>query len=262
MTTPTTQPEITARPPGFGAWMALVLAESKMVMRDTAGLLIPIGLPMLLLVMHGISMDNQVLPGTDGLTVMEVFVLPLVITMVVATVGVVNMPSFLSYYRRSGVLRRLAVTPMKPMMILVAQAVVSVIQSVIGIALALTLALAAFGGNLPRSPLVALGVFALTMFAMYAVGMLVAALAPTANSSVAIGLVLFFAMGATGGMFGSREALPDLMATIGEFLPFGAAAEALGAAWAGQSVDTTHILSLLGATLIGSLVAAKFFRWQ
>lgn len=48
------------------------------------------------------------------------FVLPLVLIMVIATIGVVNMPSFLAYYRRAGILRRLAVTPASPVMVLVA----------------------------------------------------------------------------------------------------------------------------------------------
>src|SRR5690606_15538093 len=124
---------------------------------------------------------------------------------VIAMIGVVNMPSFLAVYRTSGVLRRLSVTPVHPAMVLVAQVITSVVQTAIGVALALTVGRLAFGLHAPRNLWAAIGVFVLAAAAMYALGMLVAAIAPTANASVAIGLATFFAMGAVGGMFGSTD---------------------------------------------------------
>ena len=75
------------------------------------------------------------------------------------------------------------------------------------------------------------------MAALYAVGMVVAAVAPTPNSAVAIGLIVFFAFGALGGLFGGRGGLPDPLARVGELLPFGATVEVLSAAWAGAAID-------------------------
>ncbi|WP_308796341.1 ATP-binding cassette domain-containing protein [Agromyces silvae] len=102
-----------------------------------------------------------------------------------------------------------------PAMVLIAQVVVSVIQAVFGIALALTVAAVAFGANPPVHLGVAVGVGLLAMLAMYSVGMMVAAVAPTPNSAVAIGLIVFFAFGALGGMFGGRDALPEPLTTLG-----------------------------------------------
>lgn len=260
----TSTDQIDAAPhrPGARAWATLILAEMRMVVRDTAGLLIPIGLPLLILVMNGLGQGGQVLPGRDGLTVMDVYVLPLVLAVVTATIGVVNMPSFLAYYRRTGVLRRLGVTPAHPAMVLVAQVVTSAVQTVFGIGLAVAVAVLAFDANLPRSPLLALGVLTLAAAAMYALGVLIAAVAPTGNASIAIGLVVFFGMGATGGMFGPRENLPDAVARAGELLPFGSSVEAVGAAWAGTSPEPQHVLSLVVTVLVSSLLAARFFRWE
>ena len=248
--------------PGPRAWAALVVAEGKMVVRDTAGLVVPLGLPLLILVMYGISdVNTVVVPGTGGRTVLDLFVVPVVIAIVVGTVGVVNMPSFLAYYRRSGVLKRLSVTPASPAMVLVAQVVVSAAQTALGVALALLVATTAFGARLPASPGVALGVLALSAAAMYAVGMLVAAVAPTPNASVAIGLVVFFGLGATGGMFGDVSNLPEPVARLGEALPFGASVQALGDAWAGAPVEAAHLVALGATVVVCSLVAARFFRW-
>ncbi|MBM7786659.1 ABC transporter permease [Tenggerimyces flavus] len=243
-------------------WLALVGAEMKMVARDTGGLVIPLGLPVLILVMNGLGNQGEVIPGTGGRTAIDLFILPVVLTMVVATIGVINLPSFLAGYRRAGILRRLAVTPTPPMRVLVAQLVTSLVQTLVGIAFALLVAVLAFDVRLPASPILAFGVFGLAALAMYAIGLLIAALAPTANSSVAIGLVAFFAMGAVGGMFGGTRALPDVLARVGEVLPFGAAVHALGTAWAGNSPALLHLVSLAAATVIAGLVAARFFRWE
>lgn len=196
------------------------------------------------------------------MTALDLYVLPLVLVIMVATIGIINMPSFLAYYRRSGILRRLAVTPASPFMVLAAQAIVSALQIIAGIAVASTVAALAFGANPPVDLAAALGVLALAMAALYGVGLIVAAIAPTPNAAVALGLVAFFALGALGGMFGGREALPDPVAEVGGWLPFGAAVEALTAAWAGVPVPIGQLLSLGITVVIGAVTAALLFRWS
>ncbi|APU17431.1 MULTISPECIES: ABC transporter permease [Actinoalloteichus] len=251
---------IEARRPGMKAWLTLIRCEAKMVARDTAGLVVPIGLPLLILVMSASSAGDEVV--SNGRTALDLFVLPLVLTMVIATVGIINMPSFLAYYRRTGILRRLSVTPASPSMVLIAQVIVSVIQTVIGLTVAVAVAFLGFGANLPAHLGTAVGVYLLAMAAMYAVGMIVAAIAPTPNSAVAIGLVTFFAFGALGGMFGGPDSLPDVLASIGEWLPFGAAVDALAAAWVGAAVEASQLISLGATTVLGAVIAAVFFRWD
>ncbi|WP_327026280.1 ABC transporter permease [Micromonospora sp. NBC_01739] len=246
--------------PGARALLVLVGCEARMVVRDTPGLVVPLGLPLLILLTSAGPASGQVV--ADGRTALEVFVLPLVVTMVVAMIGIINMPSFLAYYRRSGILRRLAVTPVSPALVLAAQTIVSVAQTLTGITVAAGVALAAFGARPPADLAVALGVLALTMAAMYALGMMVAAVAPTPNSAVAIGLVTFFLIGALGGMFGGRDNLPEPLAELGAWLPFGAAVDALSAAWTGSTIDAAPLLGLGATVLLGTLVAALLFRWE
>lgn len=171
------------------------------------------------------------------------------------------MPSFLASYRHTGVLRRLSVTPVHPALVLLAQVVVSLVQSVIGVLLALGLAVAFFDASFPRDVLGAIGMFLLVAAAMYALGTLVAAISPTTNSSIAIGLVLFFAMLAAGGGFGSRENLPTWLATIGGYLPFGAGLDALSAMWIGAAPELQQIAVLAGTTVLAGVAAVKLFRW-
>jgi len=251
---------IVARRPGPRAWLTMIQCEAKMVVRDTAGLIVPIGLPLLILVMSASTAADQVV--VNGRTVLDVHVIPLVFTIVMATIGIVNLPSFLALYRRTGILRRLSVTPASPAMVLVAQVVVSALQTLAGVGAAFTVALSAFGAHVPARPAAALGIVLLAMSAMYAMGMIVAAVAPTPNSAVAIGLAAFFAFGALGGLFGGRENLPDALATLGGVLPFGATVEALSHAWAGSTIDPVHPISLAAAVAVGAVVSVVFFRWD
>ena len=247
--------------PGPDAWGQLLLAEIRSVVRDTSGLVVPLGMPALMMVMFGMN-ATEALPDLGGLTAFDIYVVPLVLAMVIALIGVVNMPSHLSTYRRSGILRRLAVTPVNPGMVLIAQVVTSLIQTVIGVTIAVV------GGRLlydlaaPRDLGTAVLVLLLAVAALYSLGMVVASLAPTPQSSAAIGLVLFFGIGATGGMFGGMESLPDAMATIGRWLPFGGAVEGLQAAWAGQAVPTTTWVGMGATTVVGAGLSAWLFRWE
>lgn len=250
---------IGARRPGPRSWLTLIRCEAMMVVRDTAGLVVPLGLPLLILLMSAPAAGDEAVAG--GRTALEVHVLPLVFAVVMAVIGIVNMPSFLAYYRRAGILRRLSATPASPAMVLVAQAVVSALQAAAGIGVALGVALLVFDAGLPARPVAALGLALLGMAAMYAVGMVVAAVAPTPNSATAIGLVAFFAFGALGGLFGGRESLPEALAEAGGWLPFGATVEALSAAWAGATIDPVHPVALAVTVVLGGAVSAVFFRW-
>jgi len=91
--------------------------------------------------------------------------------------------------------------------------------------------------------------------------MIVASVAPTPNSAVAIGLVAFFALGAVGGLFGGTASLPEPVAQAASWLPFGGTVEALSSAWAGASVDASNLAGLAITAVVGATVAAFLFRW-
>ncbi len=238
----------------------LVRGEAKMVIRDTAGLVIPVALPLLIMVMNASAASSEEI--VDGRTALDIFVLPIVFAIVIATIGIINMPSFLTIYRKTGILRRLAVTPVSPMTVLGAQVIVSLLQALLGLTIAFTVAALAFDARLPIDLLPAIGIVIVSIAAMYALGMVVAALAPTPNAAIAIGLILFFAIGAIGGMFGGSDTLPDAVARFGSILPFGATVDGLSAAWAGETVPWRSWVSLGSTAVLGAVIAAATFRWD
>ncbi|MGI6878134.1 ABC transporter permease [Microbacterium sp. gxy059] len=242
------------------SWRLLLLSEAKMTIRDYAGLIVPLGLPVLILITSAGMGGEEVLP--NGMTVLDVYILPVVLTVVIAMIGIVNMPSFLSGYRRNGVLRQLAVTPISPFRVVGAQVIVSLAQAILGIALAFAVAVLAFGARPPANLTGALAVFGLAVLAMYALGATVAAIAPSQNAAIALGLVLFLGLGAVGGMFGGLASLPEPVAAVGRLLPFGASSEALSAVWSGAPVPLELAVALGFWALVGTAVSLLTFRWD
>ncbi len=128
---------IDARRPGLSSWLTLIRCEAKMVIRDTAGLS-----------SHRTADADPRDERLDGRRRgrgqrphgLDVYVLPLVFTVVMATDRHRQHAELPGVLPTSGILRRLSVTPASPAMVLVAQAVVSVLQAVIGIGAALALA--------------------------------------------------------------------------------------------------------------------------
>lgn len=260
--TTATQNTLTAQRPGFNAWLRMIQAEARMVARDTSGMITPLGLPLILMVMMSLASGDTSQEVGPGVTVLDYYLMTVVIVMVITVVAVLNMPSFLATYRKTKVLRRLAVTPASPAMVLVAQMIVSLLQVLVGVALALGAGMLFFDANLPNSILTAIVVLLVACLALYGVGMIVASVARTPNAATALGLVVFLGLAAFGGMFIPVENLPDTMQAISHWLPYAAAVEGLQSAWLGEAVDPQNRLVLGGTTVLGAAVAAMLFRWE
>lgn len=243
------------------ALRALVAAESRMVVREYANLLIPIGMPVLVLITSSTMSGSEPIPGT-GFTALELFVLPIVAAMVLAYIGLINMPSFLAHYRKDGVLRRLGATPVSPALVLVAQVIVSAAQALVGVGIALGVAVFAFGAELPAAPGMPIAVFFMAMVTMYSLGMVISALAPSTNAAIAIGVLSFLVLGALGGMFGGRGQLPEPLQALSPYTPFGASVDALGAAWAAVPVEPLTFVTLAATAIVSIAIAIIWFRWE
>ncbi|MFE2290127.1 ABC transporter permease [Streptomyces sp. NPDC059452] len=244
-------------------FVRLTRMQALLDLRDGAQLLLPLGLPLLILTMNAMG-DSATRPSRDhsGRTFLDVTLMPMTLLMIISMLALIFLPTNMAQSRRIGVLRRLSVTPVRPIALLVAQTVTNLLTSVLGIAVALLVGALAFDAGMPQDALSALLVFALVAFAMYGLGLLLAALAPSPNVVVAAGFVLFFGMMAVGGGLGDPDSLPAILRAVGEYLPYGAGLNALGAAWAGAAPEPVHLAGLLVAGVAGSAVAAANFRWE
>ncbi|MFS0703869.1 ABC transporter permease [Cellulomonas sp. 179-A 9B4 NHS] len=264
--TTTTTPRTTTAPRGR-ALARMTATEARMMLRDPSVAFFSVVFPALLLVVLGVAMPwaDEPYDTSDPLLARITAITgytPIVLSLAIATVALSTFPATVATYRQRGVLRRLSTTPVGPGRLLVAQVLVNLGALLLAAALAVTAGLVVLDIAAPTQPLLLLGVFVLAVVAVFAMGALVAALAPTAAAANGWGMILYFGSLFFAGVWLPMPVMPEVVQQIATYLPLGAASQAMTAVWVGQPFPTTQVLVLAGWTLLATPVAAKLFRWS
>jgi ABC-2 type transport system permease protein len=240
----------------------LTLTELKLFLREPTAVFFAVIFPPLLLGVLGVIPGFRE-PSEDlgGQRVIDLYV-PIMIAFVLAMLAVSVLPTFLATYREKGILRRLSTTPVRPGSVLLAQLVMGVGMALVAVALVLGVGVVAFDTAIPAQPLGYLVAFVLAAAATFAVGMVVAAVAPSGKAASAIGSILFFPMMFLAGLYFPREAMPDILRRVSDFTPLGAGVQALQDAATGAWPQPLHLTVLAAIAIAASLTAAKLFRWE
>src|SRR3954447_24834357 len=156
-----------------------MVVETKLFFRDSGTWIVSLLLPTIILAVLGmIRIPGEVV---GGFRFIDVFV-PSLVVMTLAMLGVNTLPIRLATYREKGVLRRLSTTPVKPATLLVAQLVLNMAVAVASLASLIVVGKLAFNIPLPQHLLGFVVAFVLGMSSLFALGLLVAAVAPTARA--------------------------------------------------------------------------------
>jgi ABC-2 type transport system permease protein len=184
------------------------------------------------------------------------------VAIVLASLGLNAVPMVVGQYRERGILRRLAVTPVRPLAMLIAQLTVWAASAVLSVALVIAVTRFAFYVPAPKEP----GWFVLSLglgiASLFAVGMLAAAVAPTARSAGGLGWLLFFPNMFFAGVYFPTENMAPVMRQIGNFTPLGSALHAVRDSWMGLDPRPQYLGIMAAYAVIGGALAARFFRWE
>jgi ABC-2 type transport system permease protein len=240
----------------------LTFSELKLFLRDPIAWFFALAFPpLLLLILGSIPAFRAPDDALGGLRLIDLYV-PIMIAFVLAMLAVSVLPTFLATYREKGILRRLSTTPVRPGSVLLAQLVMGVGMALVAVALVLGVGVVAFDTAIPAQPLGYLVAFVLAAAATFAVGMVVAAVAPSGKAASGIGSILFFPMMFLAGLYFPREAMPDILRRVSDFTPLGAGVQALQDAATGAWPQPLHLAVLAAIAIAASLTAAKLFRWE
>jgi ABC-2 type transport system permease protein len=181
----------TARGAAFGQ---IVLNEARLTLRRPIGLIGGVGIPVVLLVIFGeLPSFHQPVPGYGGLILFNAYV-PVLIVFALALLALLGLPIPLVSQRELGVLRRLSTTPVPPSWLLAAQAVVQLCVAVTALGVIVVASVTAFGASAPKS-IGGLGLsLVLSIAGLFPIGLVIAAMARTANAASVIGRLAFFPM--------------------------------------------------------------------
>ncbi len=243
------------------AFWKLTLTEFKLFIREPLAVFFILAFPLILLWLKGSQGGNAPVPERGGQGRIDLLV-PGYVALILATVGLTQLPGVLATYRERGILRRLATTPVPPATVLGAQLVVQLVASTVGVALLLGVATVFYDLRLPRAiPAVALA-YLVGALALYAIGFVLAALAPNARTANAVGFVVYFPMIFLSGAVIPRQALSASMRRIGELLPLAPVVTALQDAWSGAGTSIVALAALAAMIMVASTVGIRVFRWE
>jgi ABC-2 type transport system permease protein len=181
---------------------------------------------------------------------------PSLVVVTLAFLELNRLPATVASYREKGVLRWLSVTPVHPAMLLMAQLLINLVAGVLGVGLLVAVGALVFGIDLPHDPLGFAAAFLLGASSLFALGMIVAALAPTARAATVLFVLIMF----LGGVYLPRFMLPEVVVRIGDYTPPGV--QALQDVWTGTAPQPLYLVMMAGITLVAGAVAAKSFRWE
>jgi ABC-2 type transport system permease protein len=235
------------------------LVELRLYLRDPAAAFFSLLLPLILLVLNG-AQGNDPRRDLAGEGVVDAL-LPGYVALVIATSGLMTLPTTLVVYREHGILRRLHATPLSPLVALAAQLLVCLVVTLAGLGLLIGVGLAFLDLTPPPAPL---GLFAATLvgaLGFFAICLLLAAVAPTSRTVQAAAAAVYFPMIFLSGATWPRDALPDTVADIGQWLPLAIVVDAIDAGWSGAAdVGALGLLAVMGAA--GLVLSARCFRWS
>lgn len=238
---------------------ALLLTEARLLLRDPISWLAAIALPSMILLIFGAIFPPQPDPDLGGYRWLDLFA-PSLLVITTATLGIQTLPIRLATYREKGILRRFSTTPAHPARLLAAQLVIYALTAIVGMAALLVTGRVAFGVALPANLPGYLVAFTLGAAALFAIGLLVAAVAGSSRTATAVSIPAFFAVMLLGGVYMPRYLLPEVLVRIGDYTPPGV--QALQDAWLGAALQWPPLVAMAAITAVAGALAARIFRWE
>jgi ABC-2 type transport system permease protein len=192
------------------------------------------------------------------------FLVPGIVGMTVMQLGLFGVAFGFVHLKRTGALRRLFATPTSPAYFLGAQVasrlIIAFVQVVILFGIGIWFGLQMFGDYVSLAVIVLLG-----SMIFLAIGYSIASWAKDENQAAPVANLISLPMMFLSGVFFPRDAMPDFLANITQFMPLTYIIEALRAV-----VNNGSSLTSLGPQLLGMgvwaaitfVLAVRLFKWE
>ena len=236
--------------------------ELKLSLRDMNMPIFAVIMPLVIFVILGIIYGAKpAYDGADYTFLEQTFGAASAIA--ICASGLMGLPQAVSGLRELKILKRFRVTPVSPIFVLGVEVSMYIVYCTVSLA---TLTMAAFlwGVRLHGSFLAFLGSWALTMFSTLSIGMLVGGVSKDVKQASVIASILYFPMLIFSGTTLPIEIMPPVMQKIVSFFPLTQGITMMKNTFLGSSLENIliPISVMLGVTVMCSILAIRFFRWE
>jgi ABC-2 type transport system permease protein len=237
--------------------------ESKLFLREPVGAFFTLVFPLLMLFIFGSIYGNQPAAQSGGQGTIDMLI-PALTAMVIGMTGLMSVTITMATYRENGVLRRLRTTPVRPLVVMVAQVVVVFIMTSLGMLLLVAAGALVYHVRFDGSVFSLLAGFILSSLSFFGIGFILAGTMPTARVAQIVAMTLMYPMLILSGAAWPRELMPETVRNLSAFIPLTYVVDLLRGLWAGDPWGS-HLLDagvLVGMLLLGIIVSVKTFRWE
>lgn len=235
--------------------------EWRLFTRDFFSVFFALVFPILMLLLFGSIFGNKPLYEGAEMTMMGVSV-PAYCVMVTGVTGLMSLPLVLSGYKEKKIYKRFDATPVGKKSIMLAQVLVNLIMTLIGISLLIIVSRILFDIQIKGAVLTVCISILFSIAAMFSLGFLFTAIGSDLKSTTLLCYLCYFIM-----LFLSGVTLPDMLfsdtvKTISNFLPMSYAVDLMQGVFAGDSLSQhmTELLILGSVTVICTTLGAVLYR--
>jgi len=241
----------------------LLKTELKLSLRGMDMVIFAICMPVVVVVILGVIYGNK--PAFDGAGytfIAQSF--GAVSCIALCASGVMGLPLVISDYRHKKILKRFKVTPVSPVMLLVVQAAIYILYSIVSLILVYAVSALFFGYQMKGAWIPFLGAYFLVMISIFSIGMMIGGISPNTKTSNLLCCILYFPMLIFSGTTLPYEILPSALQKASDFMPLTQGIKLVKAASLGLPVGNVMIpvmvMVALAVVCIG--VSIRFFKWE
>lgn len=240
--------------------------ETKMFYRTPIAAFFTIVFPLILLFVFGALFGNEEIEEL-GVTVAQYYA-PALAVFAAASASYTNIGVFTSFQRDEGILKRVRGTPLPAWIFFVGKIISSVMIAAIAVALMMAVGVLVYGINIyPRTLPAAIVTFLVGVACFAALGLLVAAVAPSGNAATAIANATLLPIAFFSGLFVPLgEDAPTWLKTLGDIFPLKHFNDAFQKAFLPNTTGAQFDWSAIGYmaiwALVALLLALRLFKWE
>lgn len=241
----------------------LTLVQIKLYLRDPLGVFFTLLFAPFLLVMIGLVTGNEPDPQIGGIGYMD-YAIAAYAGIIIGLVGLTAVPIGAATRRESGVLRRFAVTPLKPLVYFISDILAPLVVTLLGILLLLLVGRLVYGIRFEGNVLSLFAALCLSAFAFFSTGYALAGLAPSARSAIVIGNVVAIPTLFFSGAYMPLYMMPEGVQNAARFLPLIHVVNLLRGVWFGGALTDYlfEVLVLFGILAVSAIMVVLTFRWE